>query len=222
MKKIKLSIIFNFIIFGLMVIGSIMAFSGLRFDLTVDTPTFYSVIRYFTVQSNIFMGIIALLFAINEILHIKRGIEINKTLFIFKYIATVCVAITFFTVALILAPIFYGSRYFELFYDENLFFHFVIPVLSIIAFILFENRNDITKKITFTGLMPFSIYTVFYLIAALTHMQDGKIMEGYDWYGFLYFGIPIFIVLSIVMVILSYLISFILYFLNKKLYKTEE
>ena len=222
MKKIIISIIFNSIIFILMVLGLVMAFTGLKFDLTFGPkPTFGYVMKFFTVQSNIFMGIMALLFVINAILHIKKNIEMNRILFIFKYVSTVCVAITFFTVVLILTPIFYRDNIFGLFYDGNFLFHLVIPVLSIITFLFFENRNDITIKITFTGMIPFIIYTIFYLIAALSHMENGKVVDGYDWYGFLYNGIPIFILLSFVMILLTYLISFIIYFLNKKLYKSE-
>ena len=223
MKKIIISIIFNSIIFSLMVLGLIMAFTGLKFDLSFGPkPTFGNVMKYFTVQSNIFMGIMSLLFVINAILYLKKNIEMNKIVFIIKYVSTVCVAITFSTVVFILTPIFYRDNIFGLFYDGNFLFHLVIPVLSIITFLFFENRNDIKIKITFTGMIPFIIYTIFYLIAALLHMENGKIVDGYDWYGFLYNGIPIFILLSFVMVILSYFISFILYFLNKKLYKAEE
>ncbi|MBQ9900528.1 MAG: hypothetical protein IJM36_05315 [Acholeplasmatales bacterium] len=222
MKKILLSIIINSIIFVLMVLGLVMSFTGLKFDFSIGPkPTFASVMKFFTVESNIFMGIMALLFVINAILHLKANKEMNRILFIFKYIATVCVAITFLTVTLILTPIFYRENIFGLFYDANFLFHFVIPVLSIITFILFENRNDITIKITITGMIPFIIYTIFYLIASLTHMENGKVVDGYDWYGFLYNGIPIFILLSFVMILLTYLISFIIYYLNKKLYKSE-
>lgn len=222
MKRFKISIIINSIIFILMIIGLVMSFTGLKFDLRIgDRPSFGYLIKFFTVESNIFMGIMALLYVINAILHLKNGTEMNKYVFIFKYVSTVCVGITFFVVALILAPLFSNGNYFSLFYDANFFFHFFIPVSSILTFILLENRNDFSIKITITGVIPFSIYTIFYLIAALTHMEGGKVQEGYDWYGFLYFGIPIFIVLAIATLILIYLISFIIYFLNKKLYKAE-
>lgn len=219
MRKIKAAIVINLIIFMIMVVGVIFAFSGLKFDLTVSKTSFWNVIRYFTVQSNIFMGITALLFAINEIIHLKKGINLSKVIFVMKYIATICVAITFFTVALFLAPVFFPDNYFALFYDYNLLFHLIIPVLSMVVFIFLENRNDLNIKVTFYGIIPYIIYSIFYVILALTHMENGKVMDGYDWYGFLYFGIPIFILLTFVMIAATYLISFLLYFLNKKLYK---
>lgn len=219
MRKIKAAIVINLIIFVIMVVGVIFAFSGLKFDLTVVKTSFWYVIKFFTVQSNIFMGITALLYAINEIIHLKKGINLSKVLFVMKYIATICVAITFFTVALFLAPVFYKENYFQLFYDANLLFHLIIPVLSMVVFIFLENRNDLNIKVTFYGIIPYIIYSIFYVILALTHMENGKVIAGYDWYGFLYFGIPIFILLTFVMIAATYLISFLLYFLNKKLYK---
>ena len=62
-----------------MVLGLIMAFTGLKFDLSFGPkPTFGYVMKFFTVQSNIFMGIMSLLFVINAILHLKKNIEMNK------------------------------------------------------------------------------------------------------------------------------------------------
>ena len=219
MRKINAAIILNLIIFVLMVVGAFFAFTGLKFDMTRVNTTFWYVIKFFTVQSNIFMGIAALLYAINEILHLKKGIELNRTLFIIKYIATICVTITFFTVALFLAPVFYKDNYFALFYDTNFLFHLVIPVLSMIIFIFLENRSDMNIKITFLGIVPYIVYSIFYVILAITHMENGKVVDGYDWYGFLYFGIPTFILLTFIMIVATYLLSFLLYFLNKKLYK---
>lgn len=217
--KIKISIIINLLIFVLMIFGLMVALLGIPFLQEGSKSNFLNLIKYFTVESNIFMGITALIFAINEILYIKKGKKINKIIFILKYVSTVCVAITFFTVVFFLAPLVYRDRALTMFTGINFFYHVAIPVLSIIVFILFENSNQYNIKITIFGMILFLIYSIFYLIASLTHIEDGKIIDGYDWYGFLKFGIPMFFLLMVLMLVLSYSISFLLYYINKKLFK---
>ena len=184
--------------------------------------SFANFIKFFTVQSNIFMGITAIAYAVNEILLLKKGTRINKVLFVLKYVATVCVAITFFTVLFFLAPIVYRDYFLDLYVGTNFFYHFMIPLASMIIFIFAENTKDFSIKVTIFGMIPFILYSIFYLIAAFTHMENGKVMDGYDWYGFLSFGIPMFMLLMVLMIGFSYLISFLTYFLNKKLYRNNE
>ena len=205
--KIKLSIITNIAIFVMMIFGIIISLVGIPFMTNGSRSSFPNFIKYFTVQSNIFMGITAIAFAVNEILFLKKRIRINKILFVLKYIATVCVAITFFTVLFFLAPIVYRDYFFDLYVGTNFFYHLIIPLASMIIFIFAENSKEFNIKITIFGMIPFIIYSIFYVIASLTHMENGKVMSGYDWYGLIGF---------------SYLISFLTYFLNKKLYKNNE
>ena len=218
MKKTKVAIIINFIIFIFMVFALIMALTGLSFDMTIKKHSI-RIFKYFTTLSNILMGLVALMLAIVEIISLKNNKSINKIYYFIKYIATISVTITFLTVALFLAPVFYGKRFFDAFHDTNFFYHFLNPVLSIIVFLFFENTKTIKFKQTFFGLIPFALYSIYYVIEAVTHMDNGKVMNGYDWYGFFYFGIPMFFVLMLFMFALTYGISFSLYKINNKLCK---
>ena len=220
MNKIKISITLNIILFVLMVFALYMALSGLSFDMTFKKHSIH-IFKYFTVLSNILMGIVALVFAIREILYLKNNKEISKYFYVAKHIATTCVALTFLTVALFLAPVFYKEKFFDAFHDANFFYHFLNPVLAIIVFVFFENTNKLSIKTALFGMVPFGVYSIFYLITAITHMSGGKVDTKYDWYGFFYFGVPIFFVLMIFMISLTFLISFILYKSNKKLYKNS-
>lgn len=220
MKKIKISIILNTILFVLMVFALYMALSGLSFDMTFKKHSIH-IFKYFTVLSNILMGIVALVFAIREILYLKNNKEISKYYYLAKHIATACVTLTFLTVALFLAPVFYKEKFFDAFHDANFFYHFLNPVLAIIVFVFFENTNKLTFKMSLFGILPFAIYSVYYVIAAVTHMDGGKVASGYDWYGFFYFGVPVFFVLMIFMISLTFGISFTLYKVNNKLYKNS-
>ena len=217
MMKKKISIIINIIIFVLSIFTLITALIGLGFRGMVNEPLpLPYLLKFFTVLSNLFMGFVSLAFAVNEILYIKKNIEIKKYMYILKLMATVSVAITFLTVVFFLAP--KEKNYFSLFYDGNFFYHFFIPVLSIVVFLLFDTTNKLSIKSTLFGILPFVVYTIFYIIVSLANMDGAKFKDGYDWYGFLGLG-PWFILAAVLMFGGSYLISFLLYFFNKKLCK---
>ena len=68
MKKIKISFVFNLLIFGLAVMASTMMFYRYHFmgEEVILEASGFNIFKYFTVDSNILNGIISLLFAIEE------------------------------------------------------------------------------------------------------------------------------------------------------------
>ncbi len=218
MTKIKVSVVTNISIFVVVTLALILGLAGVP-SFETGTTSFGELMKYFTIESNIFMGIMALLLAINQILYLKNNTKINKAIFILYYVATVCVAITFFTVLFFLAPVVYRDQFWSMYTGISFYYHFLIPVVAMIMFLFVLNTNEYSIKISFFGIIPFLVYALFYVIAALTHMDGGKVMPGYDWYGFLSFGIPVFLLLLVIMLGATYLVSFLIYFINKKLYK---
>ena len=69
MKKIKISLILNIIIVLLVLLGSIFMFTGFRFmpasDLVLQTSKL-GMFKYYTVDSNILVGIVSLFLIIYE------------------------------------------------------------------------------------------------------------------------------------------------------------
>ena len=83
MKKVKTSLIMNIIITILVILGTTFMFTGFKFmpsdDLLVASNI--EMFKFFTVDSNILMGLIALVLAIYEIRLLKKNIkEIPKTI----------------------------------------------------------------------------------------------------------------------------------------------
>ena len=69
MDKYKISLILNIIIVIMVIGASIMMFTGFRFmpgEIILESNKL-GMFKFFTVDSNLFMGIISLLFAIFEI-----------------------------------------------------------------------------------------------------------------------------------------------------------
>jgi len=215
MKK-KFSFIFNIIIFVLVIISCWMMFSGFKFmhgPEPVLESTKLGMFRFFTVDSNIFMGIASLFFIIFRIKN--KTSDYPKWLYVFKMMATSAVTLTFLVVFLYLGPITeYGII--MMLQNSNLFFHLIIPVLSIITFIFFENTKALSFKDSFYGILPCFLYSLYYVTNVLVHMNNGKVSTVYDWYWLVQKGVWTALIVAPLFLIISYIISFILWKLNKR------
>lgn len=217
-KSLKISMVINILIFIMTVLASVIMFTGFKFmkgDPILET-TKLEMLKFFTVDSNMFMGIIALIFGIKEFQILKgKKTEITRKMYILKLMATVGVVLTFATVFAYLGPISPGGIP-SMLLNSNLFFHFLIPVVSMLNFVIFERSNKIKFRYTIMGVIPMFIYAIFYLSNVLVHMDNGKVAPVYDWYWFVQGGVwQLFIVLPL-MIIVTYIISLILWRLNKK------
>ena len=208
--KSYISTVLNLVIFILMVFGAIVMFTGFKFmhgeEVALET-TKLGILKFFTFQSNVFMGIVALLFAITKIR--------STALYVWKLIATGAVTLTFLIV--------FGDFWLALkipimsmLQNGNLLYHLVIPVLSILTFVFFERTERIKFRYTFLGMIPTFVYAIFYAIVVFTHMENGVVPKEYDWYGFTNAGIYAGIAVIPAMLILSYIICFLLWLANRK------
>lgn len=222
MKKNTISFILNCIIFLFVLIGCIFMFTGFEFmgheELLVSTK--FEMFKFFTVDSNILMGVCALIFGFYDYKVITRKIkEIPSMIYLLKLVSTVGVALTFVVTAFYLAPI-SKNGYFTLFRNSNLFFHFIVPFLSVITFVFFDNTTKIKFKHNFLSLIPFLLYSIFYLGDIIIHWNGG-VSPKYDWYYFAQGSIFSIIVVAISISLVVYLISLLLYFFNKKALVTK-
>ena len=218
MKKIKVSLILNIIIVLLVILATIFMFTGFKFMpggslLEVSKVEMF---KFYTVDSNILMGIVSLIFIIYEKKLLKNKIkEIPKKVYILKLIATSGITLTFITTSFFLAPS-YG--FYAMFNNSNLFFHLVVPVLSIVTYIFFEKHEN-KFKYAFFGIIPMFLYSIFYTTNILINLNNGGLTFKYDFYGFLQGNINnIYLVIPVIYLI-SYVISVLLVFGNRKIKK---
>ena len=212
--KSTISTVLNIVIFILMVFGAIVMFTGFKFmhgeEVALES-TKLGILKFFTFQSNVFMGIVALLFTITK--------NKSTTLYVWKLIATGAVTLTFlivfgdFWLAL-------GIPIMSMLQNGNLIYHLVIPVLSILTFVFFERTDKIKFRFTFLGMIPTFVYAIFYAIVVFTHMENGVVPKKYDWYGFTNAGIYVGIAVIPAMLILSYIICLLLLLANRKRHHT--
>lgn len=219
MKKtsICVSLFINVLIFILTVLASIIMFTGYRFmfghEVALEVGKI-EMFKFFTVDSNIFMGVISIVFAINEIRLLLGKIKIiDIKYYMLKLMATSAVALTFVVVFAYLGPITeYGIG--SLLMNSNLFFHLIIPILSIISFCFFE-KSSIKFKYSIIGVFPTVLYSIFYLINVIIHMNNWVVSPAYDWYWFVQFGgVKSAVVILPLIFGISYFISLILWRIN--------
>ena len=131
-----------------------------------------SVFFFFTVQSNIFIIVMSLLFLVNDVmLLINKKSFVNQTLFMIKYVATVAITITFIVFFTLLAPLM-GVDYLLSF--NNFSLHAIVPILAIIDFILFDTDINLTYKNSLLATIAPISYVVFVYIGAIFKLRYGE------------------------------------------------
>jgi len=220
-RKLIPSLVFNFLIVAVTIIGVLIIWAIRRESATA--------LKYFTTLSNLIMGVVSFIYALFVISLLKgKRKQIPKAMHIVKYCATVLVTMTMIVVIFILIP---GvalndpkSVWRALFNGSSSLYHFVTPILAIVTLFLFEHPSN---KFKFTeclyGLIFIVIYVLVYTVLTLTHITDGKVQEGYDWYMFITLfsksmGIAGASVFSIILVLgVGLLICWLTWLGNKKI-----
>ena len=220
MNKTKLSLILNLIIVVFVTIASIMMFANIRISsnqMILESDNI-KMFRFFTVDSNLLVGIASLIMIIFEAKLLKNKIKtIPKRVYILKELAVVGVSLTFLVTAIFLGPTI-PSGYLSLYTNSNLFFHLLVPIISVISYVLYE-KYDNKYIYALYGLIPVFLYSIYYVTMIFTHLNNGAVDPKYDFYNFLNGNVSNAIFTLPIIFISTYLISIILISLNKKLLK---
>lgn len=164
----KISLIINAYIvisaFIVMIVGVCM---GAGEGQVGDSMRGLGYFKAFTIDSNVLMGLIALMgltFNINNL--VSKKIEFPKWMTLTYLTGTTAVALTFVTVVVFLAPMFeiQGDGYMTMFVDDMFFYHLVNPIMAIVNLIFFLPGDKITGKVKLVGLIPTFIYSIIYTI----------------------------------------------------------
>ena len=188
-----------------------------------------SVFFFFTVQSNIFIIAMALIFLVNEIVVLvtNKGF-INQTLRHIKYVATVAITVTFLVFFTMLAPLM-GVDYLLSF--NNFSLHAIVPILAIIDFIIFDTDINLTYPNSLLATIAPISYVIFVYVGAIFKLQYGENLYypyfflDFETNGFLFekgFGIiPWILILLAGICGLGCLYCFIIKARQKSIFKKE-
>lgn len=214
-RNLIASIVFNALIVALTVTGGVMLFTVTWEGRLMAFG--FEALKFFTIDSNLLVGIIACIYLVFDILVLCGKMEsIPSWLRILKHTGTVGVALTLLTVAFFLGPVFAiadGSihGYLMMFTSYNLIFHLLTPLCAIISSLFFEREPHLPFKATFIGVIPMVLYGIYYSVNALSHAENGMVPPQYDWYSFVRPGIFMAPISVLIMTMATYVISLLLY-----------
>lgn len=169
----------NIIIFILECISFLWMFLGINLNSDYLGSTSISSFKYFTVLSNLFVGITSMIY----IIYYCTEQKFSNKLQVIRLSSVTSVFLTFIVTMFYLAPLF-GKDFIFLYLNNNFFFHLFIPLLSIVSFIFYENNNLLTNKSTMISVIHLIIYGVYYLLNIYIHEGISNITYKYDFYGF--------------------------------------
>ncbi len=159
-------------------------------------------LKYFTVLSNLFAMITAL---INIIYLIVNGTQTQLPLWLSEVnmMAAVSVMVTFMTVMLYLGRL-YG--YAEMLKGPNFELHLSAPLCMAACFLFFLNLPQMTISSTIPALLPVFLYGIWYTSNLLINgINPGK--HTNDFYGFARAGMKMMPVVFAVMLLATWLIA---------------
>ena len=219
MKRFRIAYILNLCLALLEVLAPIWMSSGLVGG--VLTTSGAEMFKFFTIDSNVLMGIIALLTAL-QLRQVIRGQreDLSTACYVWYLAGTVGVTLTMLVTVFFLEPTMAPQfGLFALFAGSNFLLHLFNPLLAIVTFTVFEKTRKIPFRHTLTGIVPMVLYAVFYLANCMRHAVNGMVDIAYDWYGFLAGGVKTVWIVIPVIFLFTWLISIALWRLNRR--KTE-
>ena len=130
-------------------------------------------LRFFTLLSNIFCGLSALLVAVAAL----AG-NVPKWIWLLKYLGTASVTVTLVTVMVYLGP---NVGYKPLLSGKDLYLHLLGPLLAIVSFCFLERVYPLPFALAMIGILPVAVYGTIYLHKVI-FCPDGRRWD--DFYGY--------------------------------------
>lgn len=218
MKKDKLfiaSFINNILVFLLVLVGVIVMITAGDGELAEKNIT---VFKYFTFQSNVFMGVVASIYAYYQLLMLLgKKDKIPHVLLVFNHVGVTAVGLTFLIVILFLAP---GYGFDKMYNNANLFFHALVPLVAMINYLFFEKECAIRFKEATCAVIPPTLYGIVYFIVVASQNAYGNIKIDFYMFGSNGPVVGAFNFLAIVSI--AYGIGLLLFFINYLIFKKRK
>ena len=211
MKRLT-SIILNLLIF----LMTLLAWGSMVFAVTeggmLSMPGWRS-LRFFTVLSNLFNAEVCLACAA-----CRLGGRVSARMQVWKLMGTTAVGLTFLTVMGFLGPVYgYGG----MFLGGNLWLHLLLPLGSILGYLLLDSDVPLPLGKTGWAVAPVLVYAVGYLGNILIQ-GVGDWPNRHDFYGFLLWGWGPGVVIFAVLLLVTWGLALVLWRFGRTRIKREK
>lgn len=180
-KRNTAEIILNLVIVAFTIVGVVLMLTSEPEEGALQSTGIEN-FKYYTVLSNVFCGIVALIYLVFMLIRTDTGkIRVLK-------LAAVCgVAITFAVVAFMFGPL-YG--FLQFYKRGNLFFHLLLPLTAMAEFIVIR-RPKMPFRYAVYSAVPTLLYGIGYMLNILINGIGGPWPYTNDFYAFLSWGWPV-------------------------------
>lgn len=181
---------------------------------------YWAHIATFTIISNIFLGLIALIAAVFAIVCFNKHRPLPKALSTWYLAAASAGMLTLLTVVFFLAPMraINGKNYFDMLLEMMFFLHFLSPLLFALTFVFLYRSTKIGLKSRLLATLPVVIYAVPYVICVI-FLKIWPDFYGVTFGGRYYLTPLVFVVFWLVIFGISTTLAFLH---NKSLQKTPK
>ena len=153
----------NILIFVITAISFLFCFrKDGRWDLRAGKKS----LRFFTILSNLFCAVSALLWVLSS----------SYWAWLLKYVGTVAVTVTLLTVIFFLGP---NMGYKPLFSGKDLYLHLCGPLLAIVSFCFMECQFALSFSLSLLGILPVITYGFVYLVEVVI-LKNWEDFYGYN------------------------------------------
>ncbi|MEE0879590.1 MAG: hypothetical protein UH788_09995 [Treponemataceae bacterium] len=178
---------------------------------------------YYTIQSNIEIGIISL---ISLFFLLRKNGQIPQVVYTLKFIFTVAITLTGLVFNFILYPAsIFSTHPLNPLSTANFFTHIFVPILSLVDFFAFDYKLKITKKTFLLGLITPLIYFIFVMFCTKVGIRfNGNLFVPYffldykanSWFqlGDGKIGVFYWVIIQVLIVLL--ISSVLLFFMKKR------
>ena len=207
MKKDRIRLIYNVVLAATVFVVWVLSFFFWRDSALGGSG--WSDLKYFTVESNLLVGIVALLWVILRLVKGREGMPAFMTYL--KYLSAAAVFVTFTVVVCFLGPLYgYGRMY----YGANLFFHLLVPLAAIVEWALFE-EGKVSFRESFFAVIPPVLYGIGYLTNCIVNGVGSWETVRNDWYSFLEWGYGVGAAIFVVIALIAWGLGLALRAMNK-------
>lgn len=166
----------NYLRISLKYLTAVSAFFGVILGLLTARADGYShpLLRllYFTAQSNVWIGVIMLVLAINLSVSKQTSGAGMRSLYFLRYVFTVSITLTALVFCLLLAP--FSDASYRPWTLTNLFTHVITPALSLLDFFLDRPRFILPKNGAWACLLPPCLYLLYTTVLCLFRIDFGR------------------------------------------------